>query len=155
MPSSEPQPQPRQPSRWIPGTILVLGFLGFLDTVYLTAEHFLGAAPRCVLFSGCDVVTTSAYSTIGPVPVALLGAVFYLFVFVLVLRYLDNHSGVLLRLVAYLSILAFLFTLYLVYLQLFVLHAVCVYCMFSALTSTGVFAVSLCTFRSRERRAVV
>lgn len=127
---------------FIPWSLLVLGFLGFVDTAYLAAKYFLGETPRCILFSGCDLVTTSSYSHIGPMPVSLLGLLFYLTIFVLTLAYFDRRNQKLLRYVAYLSIPAFLFTLYLVYLQLFIIHSICVYCMFSALTSTLIFAFS-------------
>ena len=146
------QQSPRPP-KWAIAALFVLSFLGFVDTSYLTLEHYLHQTPRCILFSGCDLVTTSAYSTIGPVPIALLGFLFYLSVFFLMLFYVDRKKVLALKLIALGAALGFVFTLYLVYLQLFVLHAICIYCMFSALTSTCIALVSgysLLAIRNKE-----
>ena len=134
--------------RWVPWVLLVLGFLGFTDAAYLTAKHYQGEPPTCVFFSGCDVVTTSEYAVIGFVPVALLGALFYLSIFLLALGYLDRRNPKLLQFVFYLSIPALAFTAWLIYLQLFVIGSICIYCMFSALSSTSVFVSSLPRVRS-------
>src|SRR5665811_1198486 len=57
---------------------LVLSFLGFIDASYLTIVHYRDALPNCSILKGCDIVTTSALSTIGGIPIALFGALFYL-----------------------------------------------------------------------------
>jgi len=135
--------QPSLPvPKWLVIALLVLSFLGFADATFLSAEALIGEAPNCVIFSGCEKVTTSSYSHIGPIPIAIFGALFYLSVFVLTLLFLDRKKVTVMIYVSYLSIPALLFTLYLVYLQFFVLQAVCIYCMFSALLSASIFVFS-------------
>ena len=150
----ETLPKNKSLTGWIPWTLIVASFLGFIDTAYLTAEFFLGEAPKCVLFSGCDLVTTSVYSKIGPVPVSLLGLLFYVTILVLLIAYFDRRRAMFLRLISALSVPAFLFTLWLVFLQLFVIKAICVYCMFSALTSSTIFIVSALALRELAKPPV-
>ena len=123
--------------------LLLASFAGFLDAVYLTAEHYLGRVPPCTILNGCERVTTSVYSTVAGIPLALLGALYYLAVFILALIVLDTGRLVFVRWIVALTTFGFLVSLGLVYLQLFVLHALCIYCLFSVLTTTIAFAVSL------------
>ncbi|OHA18782.1 MAG: hypothetical protein A2664_04720 [Candidatus Taylorbacteria bacterium RIFCSPHIGHO2_01_FULL_46_22b] len=132
----------RKVTSWGPWALLLVSLFGFADTAYLTVKHFKGEIPPCVLFSGCDTVTSSSYSTIGPIPIALLGLLFYFAVFLLTLIFLDRRNNQALKLIFFAAIPAFLFSMWLLYVQLFVLHAACIYCMFSVLTSSLVFIVS-------------
>ena len=93
---------------------IVLSFLGFLDASYLALEHYLGRVPVCVILEGCEVVTTSPYATIegtvsaltgvavSPVvprgiSVALLGSIYYLFIFIVSIAAMDKKEGLLLK----------------------------------------------------------
>lgn len=119
----------------------VFSALGFLDATYLAAKHFFGVPITCGVFEGCETVTTSSYASIGPIPVALLGAIYYVMVFVATIAYLDTKREILLRFLAHFTILGFLASLWFVYLQVFVIGAVCIYCLGSAISSTVLFAL--------------
>lgn len=125
---------------WVFG---IVSILGFLDATYLAVEHFGGRVPPCSIVAGCDVVTRSAYATIGTIPVALLGSLYYLIFFILTIAYLDSKKEVLLRMAASLSILGFCASAYFVFLQFFVLKAICIYCMASAISSTILFIAGM------------
>ncbi|MDE1970594.1 MAG: vitamin K epoxide reductase family protein [Patescibacteria group bacterium] len=118
---------------------LVLSLIGFFDATYLTVTHYAGTELNCPLFGGCETVTTSIYSMVGGIPVALWGAGYYLTVLVLLLAYWDSRYEVLWRIATRMTMLGFLAALWFVFLQLFVIHAVCFYCMISAGTSTLLF----------------
>ena len=120
---------------------LVISFIGFLDATYLAVEHFLGRVPVCNIIEGCDIVTTSKYATIGGIPIAFLGAIYYITLFILTIVYLDTKRISFMNLAARMSGVGFVTSLYLIYLQLFVLNAICLYCMISATTSTLLFAI--------------
>lgn len=125
------------------GIFLTVGFVGLTDSGYLAFEHFRGVVPPCTILQGCEKVTTSVYSTIGPVPVALVGA-FYYFIFVIgALLFLDKRNAKLLFLLSLFSVVGFLSSAYFVYLQIFVIKALCLYCMVSAGTSTALFATGM------------
>lgn len=131
--------------------MLGVSILGFLDAAYLSLEHFLGRVPPCSIVEGCEQVTTSVYSIIAGVPVALLGAVFYLTVLVLSIVYLDTKRNGPLTFAARLTIIGFVASLAFVYIQLFVIHAICIYCMFSALTSTTLFILGMMVLRKTRQ----
>ena len=116
--------------------LIVTSFVGLLDSSYLLAEKLLGGTPTCFLGGGCEVVTTSSYSAVFGIPIALFGVVFYLVVLLSSLIYQDIKKRVLVKIIFALSFFAFLASLYFVYLQFFVLKALCPYCLLSAGTST-------------------
>jgi uncharacterized membrane protein len=118
---------------------LVISLCGFLDATYLTLKHFMGGPIPCSITQGCEIVTTSKFSTIGGVPIALLGALFYLVTLLLAIWYLDRKDIRALRTISYLATAAFLISLGLLGIQAFVLHAYCTYCLASALFSTLLF----------------
>ncbi len=131
------------------GTLIfffVVAALGFLDAAYLTVEHYLNSVPPCAI-GGCEVVLTSVYATVAGVPVALLGALYYLVVLVLLKMYLDTKKEIFARIALLLTIAGMLSTIYFFILQAFVLHAFCVYCIGSAITSTALFIGALVVWK--------
>ncbi|MFA6416094.1 MAG: vitamin K epoxide reductase family protein [Candidatus Paceibacterota bacterium] len=134
-------------NKWYIPLIAILSFGGFVDASYLTISHFKGASLFCNLSTGCDQVTTSAYSTILGVPVAMLGLFFYLFTFILVVAYFDTKKDFLFKIILVLSALSFCFSLWFVGVMAFVIGAWCQYCLVSAVLSTTIFVASLFRYR--------
>ena len=64
----------------------VVASLGLLVSSYLTWVHYQPAALVCTRGGGCETVQHSSYAVLLGVPVALLGAVTWAAVLVLVLR---------------------------------------------------------------------
>ena len=107
----------------------VLAAAGLLISAYLTWVHFAQVAPVCVGgSSSCETVQSSRYATVLGVPVAVLGLVGYAgLLFSAVLRgELGVYLGFLFALVGT------LFSAYLTYLEVFVIHAICEWCVASA-----------------------
>ncbi len=125
------------------GIFLIIAFIGFVDALYLTINYYSNSIPPCFVAQGCDVVTTSQYAKLLGIPIALLGTLYYLLIFALGLYYLDKKSLAVLKILPVITAVGFIFSLYLVYLQLFVLKALCIYCLFSAGSSTALFIISL------------
>lgn len=130
-------------SKWIVYSLLFLSLIGFLDADYITVKHYLGVPLTCSVFEGCEKVTTSQYAAIGGIPVALFGAVYYLSILVLTILYLDTEKVWAIRLISRFSVVGFLVSLWFIYLQLFVIKAICFYCVVSAITSTSIFIVGM------------
>jgi uncharacterized membrane protein len=84
------------------------------------------------------------------VPVALLGALYYLAVIIGLVYYFQSKKMIVLKCVAAFTSAGFVFSLWFVYLQLFVIHAICVWCMFSALTSTLLFILGIWVLKSHR-----
>lgn len=141
----------RIPNWLIPG-VLVFSALGFIDAAYLAAEHFTGAIPPCSIVQGCETVLTSAYATLWGIPVALFGALFYLAAFLLAFLYKETRGDKFLYALVFISSAAFLASLWFVYIQLFVLKAICLYCMTSAGTSTLVFLLAGGAFLNARKK---
>ncbi|MEK7390789.1 MAG: vitamin K epoxide reductase family protein [Patescibacteria group bacterium] len=122
---------------------LALAFVGFLDATYLTTQHYLGAIPPCVLTEGCSAVLTSEWSKVFGLPVALLGAVYYLVLLILVVAYLKTGREKFLLTASFMTALGIISSIWLVVLQFFIIKEICFYCMISATTSTALFVVGL------------
>lgn len=137
-------PMPLQP---VPKLILflfiIVALLGFFDAAYLTVNHYLGAPLPCSIISGCENVTTSRYATVGGIPIALFGAAYYFLIFCLGIIYLDTRKDRIIGIAARITPFGFVISLILVYTQLFVIGAICVYCVFSAIASTALFILGL------------
>ncbi len=134
--------------------LLAVAPVGFLDSVYLAVEHYLDRTPPCSIVSGCETVTTSAYSVIMGIPLALLGSLYYLGIIIALVYYLDSRKSWVLKWTSRFTVVGFLFSLYLVYLQLFVLHAICSYCMLSALSSTVLFILGMLVLKSHREHEI-
>ncbi len=134
--------------------IIALILIGMYDAGYLTIEHYRGIIPPCSMndiFADCGRVLRSEYAVLLGVPLALLGLIHYvtlLGVTILTLRFQKTWSKYWLLIQ---TTGGLLFSFYLVYLQLFVIHAICPYCMLSALVSTLIFIlVQLHFFKERK-----
>ncbi len=128
---------------WFLGSSAVLALIGFIDATYLTVEHYLGLVPPCTITQGCEQVTTSSYSLLfGIIPVALLGALFYVGALALLLWLWDRRDPLLFKLYARYTWLGLLAAIYFTSIQAFILKAYCQYCLLSALTSTILFLLA-------------
>lgn len=125
----------------------VLALVGFADAAYLTANHYAGASVFCGASGGCETVLSSEFATLGPVPVALIGAVYYGVASLLAWTPATGWSrGVSLAL-AGLTGVAFVVSAVLFWLQADVIHAWCRFCLVSAGLTTLLFATSIWILR--------
>jgi uncharacterized membrane protein len=131
---------------WLRWAGLVLAGLGALDAIYLTYIKLAHArAAFCQVGGGCDVVNSSAYSTIQGIPLAVFGLGMYLAV--LGVLALENRAALLSeygRLAVFgLALTGTLYSAYLTYLELYVIHAICPYCVVSAVLVTLLLGVAV------------
>lgn len=128
-----------------------LALVGFADAAYLTATHYAGAPVFCGASGGCDAVLTSTFATLGPFPIALLGAIYYGIASLLSWTPIESWSlrtaGVLAGLTGgALAVSAVLFLL-----QALVIEAWCRYCLVSAAITTLLFLTALVVLRAVRR----
>lgn len=118
---------------------MLLALLGVAVATYLTVVHYDQGALVCGL-GDCHTVQNSRYAEIGGIPVALLGLGMYLSVIGLgVLRWLRPERVPLLTMTAFTLVLAGVFyAAYLTYLEVAVIHAICQWCVTSALLTVGI-----------------
>ena len=134
-------------STWRLWAIAVLAVIGLGVAGYLTYEKLSGGELIC-LGGGqeCEIVQNSPYSQIGPIPVAVLGLMGYLVFLVVTALQLRTSSLERRRTLAELNfglaLGAFLYSLYLTYLELFVIYAICTWCVISAILVTLILIVA-------------
>ncbi len=132
-------------------SILILSLIGALDAGYLlikTLESQPVACPSVPVgrfnLGQCNIVLFSSYAKTMSLPNALYGLVAYLLFGLLALYELvqKRQTGAM-KPLAYLSGLGVLAFVYFVYLQFFVIKALCLYCLASALIMALIFALSI------------
>ncbi len=116
-------------------TSIVLAVLGLLDSIYLVWVKYTGAYALCGPIGNCESVNSSRYSEIYGIPIALLGAFAYLMMLVFLLlenrgRFWNEYNPII---VFGMSLIGVLYSLYLTYIEIFVLKAICPYCVISAI----------------------
>jgi uncharacterized membrane protein len=128
----------------LPGLTLLLALAGVGVAGYLTYTHFQEAALVCT-FGGCHTVQESEYATLGPIPIAILGLGMYLAVAATaVLRIVPNRlvAPDVANLAAWgMAFAAVLYYAYLTYLELFVIEAICQWCVASAVITVAILIV--------------
>jgi len=112
---------------------LVVALLGVAVAGYLTYVHYADLEPLCAGGGhGCERVQSSSYAKLGGIPVAVLGLAGY--VAILVALLLPGERARLAA--AALTVSGFGFSAYLTYLELFVIDAICQWCVASAVLLT-------------------
>jgi uncharacterized membrane protein len=131
--------------------IALLSLVGLADALYLTVEHVTGQTVRCTLVSGCSEVLSSSYAVIAGIPLAAVGAAAYFSVFSLATLAIFGYriAG---KLLAPLTALMLLVSLWLIYLQAFVIHAFCQFCLLSATITILLFVFAFLTWKKGSLR---
>ena len=109
-----------------------LGLAGVGIAGYLTYVHYAGLHPICGVSHGCETVQTSPYASLFGVSVALIGLITYVLI-LLTLR-LPDERGLLSGYVV--TLIGAGFSVYLTYREVFTIHAICSWCVSSAIVFT-------------------
>lgn len=119
--------------------IAAVALLGVGIATYLTVVHYTHATVVCVTGGGgCETVQQSAYADVGGIPVALLGLGGYLLIFAANL--VPGDAG---RVGGFcLALTGVAFSAYLTYLELFVINAICQWCVGSAVVMCVLLVLS-------------
>jgi uncharacterized membrane protein len=129
----------------VPALLLALSVAGLGVSSYLTYTHWADTSIACGGLGNCDVVNDSEYAEIAGIYVGFLGALFYLALIATALAWLWwRPSGLAWPVLAFwgLSVGGILYSAYLTYVELFVLDAICVYCVASAAIILAAFLIS-------------
>jgi uncharacterized membrane protein len=126
-----------EPKGWLEWALPILSLIGLGVALYLTYVEATAAKAICGPVGDCNAVQSSSYARLfGVLPVGLLGAFGYVGILVVWL-YRRFRKDALAEMAgpALFGMTAFgvLFSIYLTYLEIFVIHAVCIWCISSAL----------------------
>jgi uncharacterized membrane protein len=126
--------------RTLRGAAAAISLIGIGVATYIAIADAGGGAPLCVAGGGgCETVANSSYSHIAGVNVAVFGIVGYVLLLSAALTPGDagRFAGLLLALGG------FGFSAYLTYLELFVIDAICQWCVASAALMTVMVVLNL------------
>jgi uncharacterized membrane protein len=118
--------------------------VGWAASLLLTAIHFLvlplpaGAEPQ-----GAIQVITSPWAYVGPIPLALVGALYYVTMIAAGATWLHTKDARLEKALLPLTTLGVLSSGYFVYLQLVPIGAICPFCMMSAAATTTLLVLEI------------
>ncbi len=136
--------------------IALLSLAGFFIAAYLYLYKIGKIGVIACGTGGCETVQLSEYSRFMGIDVALIGVIGYAVMLGLALLALQPRFSAPpprwpSRLLVWLSAGSVLFALYLTYLELFVIKAICRYCVVSAVIVTVIFLLAATDFRRGRR----
>ncbi len=124
---------------------VALSVMGLLVSIYMTIYKATSNEAMCVGSSGCSEVNASRYSEVNGIPVAVLGVVGY--AAILALLFLEERSGFFQEngtmIFFGISLVGFLFTLYLIYVEVALIKAYCPFCLTSQAVMSVLFIISV------------
>ena len=124
---------------------IVFTIIGLLVSIYMTIFKLTNNENMCIGSHGCSIVNASRYSELYGIPVAVIGVAGYAAILAVLLlerkvAFLEANGS----LVFFgLSLLGFLFTLYLIFLEVALIKAYCPFCITSQTTMTIIFILSV------------
>jgi len=126
-------------------SIVIFAILGAIDSTYLLIYKLTGNNRMCLGNGGCHNVNFSSYSEIYGIPISAIGLVAYLAMVGIILleprlRLLEDNGPLLLF---GMGITGVAFSAYLTYLEIYVIHAVCPFCVASAIIITLIFVIAI------------
>jgi len=130
---------------YAPHLMLALALVGIGVAFYDAYSIYNGQTLWCPPpINGCNEVADSPYARIYDLPVGYFGVVYYLYMFGLVaLLAFDPFSrGLRFAALAY-AALGVCFSIYFMYLQIAFIHAFCIYCLASAVTTLLLFIAAI------------
>ena len=137
--------------------VAALALAGIFISLYLTLYKFGVIGELTCSIGSCETVNTSKWSKFLGLPVAAWGLLFYVDVFAIAVagttRRLESISAISAILVVQAAI-GVLFSAWLTYLELAVIHAICIWCVTSAVVVTLIFLVSVADLRELREYGV-
>ena len=125
----------------------VLSLIGIGIGTYLTYTHYAKLNVLCLSSGGCETVQHSSYAVIAGIPVAVLGLAAYLAILGTAIARGPTAAAVGFGLAA----AGVAFSAYLLVAQLFLIHAICQYCVASDVLVTLLAVATWARFALAQR----
>ena len=125
---------------------VVIACLGLIDSAYLWLIKITNNEALCIPGIGdCWSVNNSKYSEFYGIPISVFGIFTYLVILILILaeKRSDLHRNNLVLAQFAITLIGFIFSIYLTYIQYGVLNAFCPFCLVSAVCMTALFVITL------------
>jgi uncharacterized membrane protein len=135
-------------------SLVLLSVVGICIALYLTLYKVGVIGVLTCSIGSCETVNTSKWSMLFGIPIAAWGLAAYVALLVLAMAGSSESregSVPIARMLVALAGWSVLFSACLTYLELFVIHAICIWCLTSALLWVVIFAVSVGDLRAVSR----
>ena len=134
------------------GLFTAVAVFGWLVSTFLSGIHFwaIPQIPAGAEISGSLEVVTSSWAYVGPIPLATLGAGYYLTTIVLAVWWYDTRHPFVIKALTPITATGVLASSYFVWLQLVPIGAICPFCMMSAAASVVLFGLELSILRTSD-----
>ncbi len=143
-----PQTETRPLANRLIATFFGVAVLGWGASAILTAIHFwVLPIPEGIDPQGPIAVLMSPWAYVGPIPLALIGAVYYIGMMAAAALWLYTKSPLLEKLLLPVTASGVAFSAYFVYLQLVPIGEICPFCMVSAAATTTLFLLEVAVKR--------
>jgi uncharacterized membrane protein len=146
---------PRARWGWTETTTAVLALIGLLDSLYLSWIKLTNNTTACAGIGDCEAVNNSRYAEVAGIPIALIGVAGYLVILAaLAAERRWPAAAWTLRLGVFgVALAGALYSAYLTYIEVAVLHAVCPFCVVSAVCMVGILILSVLRLRAADAGA--
>ena len=138
-------------------TLVLLAAVGIGIAFYLTLYKVGVIGVLSCSIGSCETVNTSKWSMLMGIPIAAWGLAAYAALLVVAMAgstEAREASVPIARMLVALAAWSVLFSAWLTYLELFVIHAICIWCVTSALLWVVILAVSVADLRAVSRAAI-
>jgi len=127
------------------GAFTGVAVIGWLVSTMLTAIHMyaLPAIPAGAPIAGSIEVISSQWAYVFGVPLATLGAFYYLTTIAMALWWFDTRHPLIIKILTPITASGVAFSAYFVYLQVGVIGEICPFCMVSAAATVILFGLEL------------
>ena len=133
----------------------VLALLGLADSVYLSYTELTGTSLTCSIkgLDGCNIVAQSPYSHLLGIPLGVYGVVFYVLLFILTILVMKMGTRLAHDALAGIATLGLIASIFFMLIQEFLIKALCVYCLGSAIISLLSCILAVILWRQHKLQA--
>jgi uncharacterized membrane protein len=142
---------------WLRLFMLVLIMAGLGVSAYLMWGYSVpGATLSCGASSGCETVKNSEYAKLAGIPLPVIGLSSYLSLLILTLlqghQVVTSHgwSAYVALAIFGIAVAGVLYSAYLTYIELYVIYAICRWCIASAIIMVAIFLLSIFNLRNSQ-----
>ena len=131
--------------KWLYRISIALTIIGLLDSIYMTIYKLTDNQAMCLGSGQCSAVNASSYAVIYGIPVAVFGILGYAAILATLwfenrYRFLQQNGTLM---VFGMALTGFLFSLWLIYAEVFLIKALCPFCITSQAAMTLIFILSI------------
>jgi uncharacterized membrane protein len=130
-------------AQWRTGSMLALALAGLGVAAYLTVVALTRGPLACGFLGDCQAVQGSVFASVRGIPLAAFGLGMYVALAAMLAFRLARPEQVGLQLLVFgLSLSGVLYSVYLTYLELFVIGAICIWCVTSAVIVAAILVLA-------------